>query len=112
MFCDIKTLTVEDLVGRLRAAEDRFEDKAEQSLTELVVCYWLKKSGYKSINTVSKQIHTRRMALETMVIGKEICIKNLMVTFLETQVTISQKLTSQGTPRRKGRCRNCGIYGH
>jgi hypothetical protein len=23
-----------------------------------------------------------------------------------------QKLTSQGTPRRKGRCRNCGIYGH
>ena len=22
------------------------------------------------------------------------------------------KLTSEGTPRRKGRCRNCGIYGH
>ncbi|CAD6340073.1 unnamed protein product [Miscanthus lutarioriparius] len=22
------------------------------------------------------------------------------------------KLTSMGTPRRKGRCRNCGIYGH
>ena len=21
-------------------------------------------------------------------------------------------MTSQGTPRRKGRCRNCGIYGH
>ena len=25
---------------------------------------------------------------------------------------LGQKLTSQGTPRRKGRCRNCGIYGH
>jgi len=22
------------------------------------------------------------------------------------------KLTSEGTPRRKGRCQNCGIYGH
>jgi hypothetical protein len=22
------------------------------------------------------------------------------------------KLTSEGTPRRKGRCRNCNIYGH
>ena len=22
------------------------------------------------------------------------------------------KLMSEGTPRRKGRCRNCGIYGH
>jgi predicted ATP-dependent serine protease len=22
------------------------------------------------------------------------------------------KLTSEGTPRQKGRCRNCGIYGH
>ncbi|CAD6257884.1 unnamed protein product [Miscanthus lutarioriparius] len=29
MFCEMKTLTVEDLVGRLRAAEDRFEDKVE-----------------------------------------------------------------------------------
>ena len=26
----MKTLSVEDLVGRLRAAEDRFEDKVEQ----------------------------------------------------------------------------------
>lgn len=64
--------------------------KLNKSLTELVVCCWLKKSGYKSINTISKQIHTRRMALEAMVIGKERCIKNLMVTFLETQVTVSQ----------------------
>jgi len=24
----------------------------------------------------------------------------------------SSKLTTMGTPRRKGRCRNCGIYGH
>lgn len=30
MFCDVKALTVEDLVGRLRAAEERFEDKVDQ----------------------------------------------------------------------------------
>ena len=29
MFCEMKDLTVEDLVGRLRAAEDRLEDKVE-----------------------------------------------------------------------------------
>jgi hypothetical protein len=30
MFCDLKILTIEELVGRLRAAEDRLEDKVEQ----------------------------------------------------------------------------------
>jgi hypothetical protein len=30
MFCDTKTLSVDDLVGRPRAAEDRFDDKVEQ----------------------------------------------------------------------------------
>jgi hypothetical protein len=29
MFCHMKTLSVKDLVGRLRAAEDRLEDKVE-----------------------------------------------------------------------------------
>jgi hypothetical protein len=30
MFCDLKTLTIKELVGRLRAAEDRFEPTVEQ----------------------------------------------------------------------------------
>ena len=30
MFCDVKKLSVEDLVGRLWAVEDRFDDKVEQ----------------------------------------------------------------------------------
>jgi hypothetical protein len=29
MFCDLKTMTVEELVGRLRAAEERMEEKVE-----------------------------------------------------------------------------------
>jgi len=30
MFCDLKKLTVEELIGRLRAAEERLEEKVEQ----------------------------------------------------------------------------------
>lgn len=30
MFCDLKSLTVEELVGRLRAAENRLEEKVDQ----------------------------------------------------------------------------------
>jgi hypothetical protein len=30
MFCDMKTLTIEELIGRLRAAEDRFDPSGEQ----------------------------------------------------------------------------------
>jgi hypothetical protein len=31
MFCDLKKLTIEELVGRLRVAKDRFEPKEEQA---------------------------------------------------------------------------------
>lgn len=30
MFCDLRTLIVDELVGRLRAAEERFDDKVDQ----------------------------------------------------------------------------------
>ena len=30
MFCDLKKLTVEELIGRLCAAEERFDEKVEQ----------------------------------------------------------------------------------
>ena len=30
MFCDLKKLTVEELIGRLRAAKERLDDKVEQ----------------------------------------------------------------------------------
>ena len=30
MFCDLKELTVEELVGKLRVAEDRMEEKVDQ----------------------------------------------------------------------------------
>ena len=30
MFCDLKKLTMEELIGRLRAAEERLDEKVEQ----------------------------------------------------------------------------------
>ena len=30
MFCDLKKLSVEELIGRLRAAEERFDEKVEE----------------------------------------------------------------------------------
>ena len=30
MFCEMNTLTIEELIGRLRAAEDHFEPSVEQ----------------------------------------------------------------------------------
>ena len=35
MFCDLKTLKIEELVSRLRAAEDRFEPSVEQATEKL-----------------------------------------------------------------------------
>jgi hypothetical protein len=35
MFCDMKTLTIEELVGCLRAAEDRFEPSVEQVIEKM-----------------------------------------------------------------------------
>jgi hypothetical protein len=34
MFCDLKTLSVEELVGRLRAVEDRFEPMVEEVMNK------------------------------------------------------------------------------
>jgi hypothetical protein len=34
MFCDTKTMKVEELVGRLRAAEDRLSDKTTEQVTD------------------------------------------------------------------------------
>lgn len=34
MFCDLKKLTIDDLIGRLRSAEDRFDDKTEQIINK------------------------------------------------------------------------------
>lgn len=104
----MKVLSVEELVGRLHAAEDRFDEKVNQ-LTDktdnllLTEEQWLEKyrSQSKSSGSPMKKVYG----------GASSHGKNNAVVRHESPKG-DVKLTSEGTPRRKGRCRNCGIYGH
>ena len=112
MFCDIKKISIEELVGHLRAAEDRFEPSMEQVtdktgrllLTEEEWVAWNKShivpdtsssSGGKSGGRYMKKGRSGARGGG----GSEARDSGV-------------KLTSMGTPRRKGKCCKCGIYGH
>jgi hypothetical protein len=111
MFCDLKTLTIEELVGRLRAAEDRFEPSVEQvteKMPKLLLTEeeWAAKqkgradpdssSGSGGGKGRGRYVKKERSGARA---GGEGCDSGT-------------RLTSMGTPRRKGRCRKCNIYGH
>jgi hypothetical protein len=109
MFCDTKTLTVEDLVGRLRAAEDRFEnnldhvtDKAGRLL--LTEEDWLEKHKHRFQTNTNKDSGSNASSQWKAKASHR-------SDGGSSSSSNKGKLTSQGTPR-KGRCRNCGIYGH
>jgi len=107
MFCNLKELTVEELIGRLRAAEERFDDKVEQIIDKaghllLAEDDWLEKNKHR-FHSSHKQGGGKTGAGTSK--GKAMARPNGAAP---EQV----KLTSMGTLRRKGRCRNCGIYGH
>lgn len=110
MFCDMKTLTVENLVGRLRAAEDRLEDKMEQVTDKtgrllLAEDEWFEKHKHRFQTGSQKE--------EGNAGSSQWKAKNQHRLDSGGSGSFSKgKLTSQGTPRRKGRCQNCGIYGH
>jgi hypothetical protein len=110
MFCDVKTLSVEDLVGRLQAAEDRFEDKLEQVTDKagrllLAEEEWLEKHKQR----FQSNSHKNSNSGGTNQWKAKVSNKSEGAS---SSTPHKVKLTSQGTPRRKGRCRNCGIYGH
>jgi hypothetical protein len=107
MFCDLKKLSIEELVGQLHAAEERLDDKVDQIVDKagrllLAEEDWLKKhkhrfhSGAKPGGSGSGSSSSN---------GK-------MAARSDGGASGQVKLTSEGTPRRKGQCRNCGIYGH
>jgi len=106
MFCNLKELTVEELIERLRAAEERFDDKVEKIVDKagrllLAEDDWLEKNKHR-FHSSHKQGGGKTGAGTSK--GKAMARPNGAAP---EQV----KLTSMGTPRRKGRCRNCGIYG-
>lgn len=111
MFCDIKILTAEDLVGRLCATEDFFDDKVEHIPNKagrllLATQEWLEKH---------KQHFQENSHKESSSGGSVQWNEKMLHRFEDSSSGYSNnkpKLTSKGTPKRKGRCRNCGIYGH
>lgn len=104
---DLKTLTIEELVGRLRMAEDWIEiesvtDKAGRLL--LTEEDWVSRNRYRLLPESSSSSGGEKKSGYSP--GKW---KN---GGRSDKKDNPMKLTSEGTPRRKGRCRNCGIYGH
>ncbi|CAD6226085.1 unnamed protein product [Miscanthus lutarioriparius] len=109
MFCDVKNLSVDDLVVRLRVAEERMEKKVEQITDKagrllLAEEDWLEKHRHR-FHSNQKEGGSSGGSQ-----GKGKAPSHADASGSAKTGTI--KLTSEGTPRRKGRCRNCGIYGH
>ena len=107
MFVDLKKLTVEELVGWLRAAEERLDDNSEQVTNKmgrlmLAEDVWLEKHKHR--------FHSGNKAGGSG--GGGGSSKGKAAARQDGGAPGQVKLTSMGTPRRKGRCRNCGIYGH
>ena len=108
MFCDLKVLNIEDLVGRLRAAEERIGDKVEQITDKagrllLAEEDWLEKHKHRFQSNQHREGGNNHQG------------KGKAPHRSESGGSSNSggvKLTSEGTPRRKGRCKNCGIYGH
>jgi len=108
MFCDLKKLSVEELIGHLRAAEERLDEKVEEITDKagrllLAEEEWLEKHKHRF------QVGSKESGGSSHGGGSA---KNKTVAHSDGGASGLVKLTSEGTPRRKGRCQNCGIYGH
>jgi hypothetical protein len=108
MLLDINSLTVEDLVSRLKPSEDRvtIDSVIEQAgwliLTEEE---WLSKYRHR-LNSESSSSSGGGDKSGSYNTGKQ------KVTVHGDKKDPVVKLISEGTPHRKGHCRNYGIYGH
>ena len=111
MFCDMNTLTIEELVGRLRAAEDRFEPSVEQ-VTEKTAKLLMTEEEWMAKNK-SRMVQESSSTSSQKGGGSRYVRKDKSGARGGGDARDSgAKLTSMGTPRRKGRCNKCKIYGH
>jgi transposase InsO family protein len=106
MFCDMKTLSVEELVGRLRVAQDRFVHKIDQITDKAGRLLLTEEDWLEKHKNRSQSAHNHAGSSQGK--GKQPHRHDGGAA----KAPGATKLTSEGTPRRKGRCRNCGIYGH
>ena len=108
---DLKTWTIEELVSHLRATEERFEPSVDQ-LTDKVPKLLLTEEEWTakhknradadSSSGSGSKGHGRYVKKE----------RSGGCGSGDSRDSGGRNLTSMGTPRRKGRCRKCGIYGH
>ncbi|XP_066395920.1 uncharacterized protein [Miscanthus floridulus] len=106
---DLKSLTIEDFIGRLKMVEDRFgveavTDKAGKLL--LTEEDWATRNCHRLLPKSSSSTGSER---------RSGCQRATVVANMVTAArrkNMPPRFTSEGTPRWKGRCRNCGIYGH
>jgi hypothetical protein len=111
MFKDLKVLTIEELVGHLRATEERFEPLMEQitdKVPKLLLSEeeWAAKHKSRADTDSSSGSGSKDRG---RYVKKE---RSGGRGGGDSRDSGGKNLTSMGTPRRKGRCRKCGIYGH
>lgn len=105
MFCDLKAMTVEELVGRLRAAEDRFDEKVDQITDKagrllLAEEDWMAKHKHRFQSNSGREGGNNGGGSSGYGKGKSPVKSDGGGSGGQGTV----KLTSMGTPRRKGRC--------
>ncbi|CAD6334291.1 unnamed protein product [Miscanthus lutarioriparius] len=118
MFCDLKKLTVEELIGHLRAAEERFDEKVEQITDKagwllLAEEDWLEKHKHRfQVDRKDGGGSGSGGGSTGATSGSAGHWKAKSVAHSDGGGSGSGRLTSEGMPRWKGRCHNCNIYGH
>jgi hypothetical protein len=109
---DLKTLTIEELVGRLKMAEDRLGIEAmTDKVGNLLLSEedWVAKYRHRLMPESSSSGGNGKKSWKPKNGGGGGRADHGERGDKKEPVV---KLTSMGTPRRKGRCRNCGVYGH
>jgi hypothetical protein len=109
---DLKSLALEELVGRLRMVEDRMETKTITEKTGKLMLTeeeWVSRNRHRLLPKSSSTGGGEKRNMFNPTKNKGVARDNGWRGDRKEPVV---KLTSEGTPRRKGRCRNCGIYGH
>ena len=110
MFCDLDTLTIEELIGRLRAAEDRF-DPAVEKITEKTANLLMTEEEW-SIKNKSRLISDSSSSSGQKKDGGRWVHKDKSGARNGDARDTGGRHPSTGTPKRKGRCNKCKIYGH
>jgi len=112
MFCDLDTLTMEELIGHLRAAEDRYEpsvEKITQKTADLLMTEeeWNAKNKSRLITDSSSSSGSHKKDG-----GRYGCKDKSGARGAGGACDSGGRLTSMGTPRCKGSCNKCKIYGN